>query len=74
MKVKLVLKEPKSLVCCHKSAVHDRIVQEKSELKHKQINDTVSYCINNGCRSHEVLVTGNYPLIKDARVINSSRM
>ena len=43
MKVKLVLKEPKSLVRRHKSAAHYKIVKEKSELKHQQIDYAVSY-------------------------------
>lgn len=70
MKVKIALKEPKSLVRRHQSAAHDRILKQHSKKKHKQIDDAVKYCIENSCRGYKALVTGNYPLIKDARTIN----
>ena len=69
MKVKIGLKEP-SLVRCHHSAAHDRILKQHIDSKHKQIDDAVKYCIENSCRGYKTLLTGNYPLIKDARTIN----
>ena len=70
MKVKIVLKEPTSLIQRHRSAAHDRIIKQKSEKKQEQIEDAVKYCIENGCKGYKALQTGQFPLIKDARTIN----
>ena len=69
MKVKTVLKEP-SLVRCHHSTAHDMILKRRIENKHKQIDATVKYCIENSSRGYKALLTGNNPLIEDARAIN----
>ena len=55
MKIKILQKELKDLIQRHKSAAHDRIIKQKSMMKHKQIENAVKYCIENRFNGYKAI-------------------
>ena len=54
-----------------KSKAHAIINRENINLKNAQLQEAVDWCIINEARGWAALKTGMFPLIKDARSVNS---
>ena len=55
----------------HLSVAHDKIGAKHTDAKTEQLKAAVEYCKENNCKGWIALSTGSFPLIKDARTINS---